>query len=57
MLLQVLILQEEVEEKDHELNRLKLELQQKGIESKTDSAPKKIDDAEIMKPKQETDID
>ncbi|KAG8652579.1 hypothetical protein MANES_06G108200v8 [Manihot esculenta] len=53
----VLILQEEVEEKDHELNRLKLELQQKGIESKTDSAPKKIDDAEIMKPKQETDID
>ncbi|KAJ9163776.1 hypothetical protein P3X46_023408 [Hevea brasiliensis] len=53
----VLTLQEKLEEKDLELNRLKLELQQKGIEEgQTDSAHN-VDSDEIVKPKQETDID
>lgn len=52
------MLQEKLEEKDLELNRLKLELQQKSQqEEKIDSAPDNIDGDELLKPKQEIEIE
>ncbi|OAY30835.1 FKBP12-interacting protein of 37 kDa [Manihot esculenta] len=54
----VRMLQEKLEEKDLELNRLKLELQQKSQqEEKIDSAPDNIDGDELLKPKQEIEIE
>ncbi|KDP31056.1 hypothetical protein JCGZ_11432 [Jatropha curcas] len=54
----VLILQEKLEEKDRELNKLKLEIQQKSpVEGNTDSAPNNTVNDEIAITKQETDID
>ncbi|KAJ9140285.1 hypothetical protein P3X46_030949 [Hevea brasiliensis] len=52
----VLVLQEELEEKDLELNRLKLELQLKSLEAeKADSAPDNIDGDDMIK--RETEIE
>ncbi|EEF51953.1 FKBP12-interacting protein of 37 kDa [Ricinus communis] len=55
----VVILKEKLEEKDNELNRLKLELQQKrlGEEGQTDSAPNDLVSNEMIIPKQETETD
>ncbi|XP_057995153.1 FKBP12-interacting protein of 37 kDa isoform X3 [Hevea brasiliensis] len=55
-ILLVLVLQEELEEKDLELNRLKLELQLKSLEAeKADSAPDNIDGDDMIK--RETEIE
>ncbi|WCJ36111.1 Pre-mRNA-splicing regulator WTAP [Euphorbia peplus] len=55
----VLILQEKLQEKDGELDTLKLELQQKSLveDRNTDAPPSNIITDEVMNLKQETEID
>ncbi|XP_050223672.1 FKBP12-interacting protein of 37 kDa [Mercurialis annua] len=54
----VLLLQKKVEEKDNELNELKLELQEKSlVDRQADVVPNNLVSSDIITPKQETEID